>query len=133
MNTLAHINGEILHVPGLTLWGRRQVRGLHTKHSLICSGPAGAVELWAHLDAPDMGGVEFHDVREQVPGEGPEPCDLLPGGMCFVEGSSGIYTRQFLPMITAGQSRDVCEHLTDLYVIHHGGLPARTPAAGSRP
>ena len=128
MSTLATINGEALAVPGLRFWGRAR-RG---RIAIICSDDRGAVELWTQrewMTSADpvmrgLGGVELHSPRPLCDfflDPSFTDCEILPGGVCYADGSSLAYSETFLPLIDAGDSAGVLRELAGWHETHFGG------------
>lgn len=109
--TLATINGEAFAAPALQFWGRHAGNRI----AIICSNPHGAVEVWhsTYFGSAELGGVEFHSPAPLFDGDEPhEDCTIL-GGRCYTDGTSMGYTRQFLPLIQAGDSPRLLRLLAD--------------------
>jgi len=120
MSTLEKVNGEALSVPGLRFWGQRK----HGRVALIASDERGAVELWTREGGlSDHGGIELHSPRPLYGENTPDftDCDILPGQLCWTDGSSLAWPRTFVPLIRANDSAGVLRKIAEWHASHFGG------------
>ena len=110
---------QFTHREMISPWDHRSVRV-----SMICEGPAGAIEYWFALFGPELAkvmrpyscsGVECHSKRPLAAPEPSQECCHILGGPCWHDGSSLMSDEIMTPALFNGGPALVRQKLEETY------------------
>lgn len=88
----------------------------HVREELLAKG--GRSHSVGVVDGHDIG---YHSPEPRYDGQGPQECDVLPGGTCYCDGSA-LQASDFAPEFVSGGSDAVWAMLEDRYASLFGGV-----------
>jgi hypothetical protein len=129
MIDLSQINGELISIPGIRVWGGQNIQGPGIigepiRTSLIMQCEHGAIELWeepyesitvAMKDMTHLGGVLWHK-SNKTPDAGYKisRCKII-GGDCYGDGSTLPYLGHFSHAIKNGHWLQILQDLASFH------------------